>query len=130
MSNLRGQISLEYLLVLAAFFAALVIFLPAVNYATEKVFESSSAILAKNISNKLSEECSLFSFLGDGSKKYFHFVNTNKLSFSSNGKTISVSSGEKEFAFECTANSFSFSTEKSVDILMKKSAGSITFEFE
>jgi len=93
----RAQVSLEYLLLLAAFFGALALILPAISFSVNEFYSSNDTILAKNVSEQIKEQINLFSFLGDGSKKVFDFFPSQKIVLYSNNQSIFVSSSKKEF---------------------------------
>lgn len=96
----RAQVSLEYLLILAGFFAVLAAILPSISYATEAFNTAQDTVLAKQISEKISEQTHLFYYLGDGSKKEFEFFSQTKIVVESDGSKILVSSNQKIFESE------------------------------
>ena len=93
----KGQISLEFLLVLLGFFSALAIVLPAVSASMHSFFEASDSALAKQIAAKIQDEASSFEFLGDGSKMVFEFVPSEKITVSSEGNRVFFSTSSKKF---------------------------------
>ena len=95
--NSRAQVSLEYLIILAAFFAVLAVTLPAAASATNQFFGASDAMLAKSISQQVQEQENLFHFLGDGSAVTLEFVPAKLVSIYSEGNELVIIGGEKEF---------------------------------
>ena len=96
----RAQVSLEYLLILAAFFSALAIALPAINYSIDQFAQANDVLLAKDISEKLGEQLSLFDFLADGSRKTFEFVPTRKILISMQNKQLVIATEQKSFTLQ------------------------------
>jgi len=96
----KGQVSIEYLLLFAAFFAVLGISLPVISYSVDAFFVSSDVILAKKVSSDLNESISLFSFLSNGSSKSLSYVSSKGIGFSQKGGVLAVSVGEKSFGVE------------------------------
>ncbi len=107
----KGQVSLEYMLILAAFFSALAIALPSITYAINQFQTANDTLLAKNISEKLEEQISLFDFLGDGSKKTFEFVPTNKIIIQIQSGEIIIASEQKSFTLKLKNSQNNFSEE-------------------
>ncbi len=103
-NKICAQSSIEYLLILTAFFAALGLIIPAISYGLEGFFLANDTILAKNISEQLKEECSLFSFAGNGSYKEVTYGPSKSINFKSDGTNIAVSSPQKSFSFSCKTN--------------------------
>jgi len=97
---MKAQVSLEYLLILAGFFSALAIFLPAINYSVEQFSLANDTLLARDISEKINEQINLFEFLGDGSKKTFEFIPTNSISISLQSGELEISSKQKSFSLK------------------------------
>jgi len=95
--KVQAQVSLEYLLIIAGFFSALAIALPAINYSTEQFTEANDTLLAKDIFDKLNEQINLFEFLADGSQKTFEFIPTKSISISIQNKQLTISSKQKSF---------------------------------
>jgi len=106
----KAQVSLEYLLILAAFFSALAIALPAINYSVDQFALVNDTLLAKDISQNLEEQFSLFEFLGDGSKKTFEFVPTRNIFMSLQNKQLIISTEQKSFIVQ-TNSQQTFSQE-------------------
>ncbi len=95
-----AQVSLEYLLILAAFFSVFSIILSSVLFAMDSFNSAQDTILAKQISEKISEQVKMFSYLGNGSKKEFEFLPINKITIYSEGTKIIISSEQKSFEIE------------------------------
>ncbi len=93
----KGQVSIEYLLLFAAFFGVLGISLPVMGYSVDAFLISSDILLAKKISSDLNESISLFSFLADGSSKSLYYFAAKEINFSENTGTLFISVGEKSF---------------------------------
>ncbi len=96
----RAQSSIEYLLLLTAFFGVLGVMLPVMSQTTQSFLSAGDELLAKRISNDLNEQVSLMKFLGDGSIKQFDYFASKSITVSSRGTSILFSSGEKEFPVE------------------------------
>jgi uncharacterized protein (UPF0333 family) len=75
----KAQVSLEYLILVAAFFSALLIILPTINNISNDFFVVNDSLLIKQVSDKISEQDNLFSFLADGSRKEFVFIPSKKI---------------------------------------------------
>jgi len=94
---MKGQVSLEYLLILAGFCSALLIIIPTINFVTNNLFITNDTLLAKDISKTIYTQDSLFSFLENGSKKEFVFSPVKELSISKTNYEIKISTIQKEF---------------------------------
>jgi len=106
----RAQSSIEYLLLLAAFFGVLGVMLPVMSQTSQAFLLAGDELLAKRISSDLTEQISLMKFLGDGSTKQIEYFASKSISISSKGNQILLSAGEKEFVVET----------KSIQILPKQ----------
>lgn len=95
--NFGAQSSIEYLLLLAAFFGVLGVMLPVMSTTTQSFVSLSDEVVAKNISKDLNEQISLMSFLGVGSTKQFDYFATTNISISSQGTKVILYANEKEF---------------------------------
>lgn len=95
----HGQVSVEYLLLLAAFFAALGIILPSVAASTNAFLSASDSALAKHIATDTHENVVLLSSMGNNSSLEEEYVPSQKITLYSKANTIVVSAG-KEFAIE------------------------------
>ncbi len=127
--NSRAQFSVEYLLVLLAFFGALAVIIPSISFASQQFFSANDTVIAKTIASTVEQDCSLFSFLGVGSKKELSFSVSEKVVLSSNGSLFSIKTSQKDFSFPCKSNSFSFETEKSFLIKIEKKEEGVVFAF-
>ena len=114
---MKAQVSLEYLLILAGFFSALAISLPAINYSVEQFSLANDTLLARDIFEKTNEQMNLFEFLGDGSKKTFEFIPTNSISISLKNKELIISSKQKSFSLKIDSTQ-NFSNEFSSKFVM------------
>jgi len=125
-----GQVSLEYMLILAAFFSALAIALPAITYSTNEFKIASDSLLAKSIFEKAREQISLFDFLADGSEKIFEFTPTKMIFVESSADKLTISSEKKSFTIK-KENNLGFSKEFSSKFFMriKKESSIVSIEF-
>jgi virulence-associated protein VagC len=80
------------------------IMLPSVSYAIDSFNSAQDTVLAKQISEKISEEASMFYYLGNGSKKELEFFSQNKIVIHSEGTKIIISSAQKSFESETFFN--------------------------
>jgi hypothetical protein len=96
-SGQSGQSSLEFLLLLLAFFSALALVLPAVSYSADAFFGAADSSLAKQIASEVRERASEMEFMGDGSRIVQEFVPARGISVFSDGNKIIFSSGQKSF---------------------------------
>lgn len=127
---MKGQVSLEYLLILAAFFSALAIALPAISYATNQFQIASDTILAKNIADQLTEQVTLFEFLADGSSKTIEFVPAKEISFLLQNSELIISSSEKDFILKInSAQNLEESFNSKFFITIKKQNNKIELSF-
>jgi len=95
--NQKAQVSLEYLLLLAAFFAIFAIFVPVAAEVSTGFLGASDDFLAKRIAHDLNEQVSLFSLLGEGTKKTIEYSPALKIIIYSQGNEVVVDSGRKQF---------------------------------
>ena len=127
---MRGQVSLEYLLILVAFFSALAIALPAINYSVDQFAQANDTLLARDISQKLEEQLSLFDFLADGSKKTFEVIPTKKISISLQNKQLIISTEQKTFKIQTNSQqSFSHEFDSKFEITLAKINNNSNFSF-
>ena len=127
---MKAQVSLEYLLILAGFFSALAISLPAINYSVEQFSLANDTLLARDIFEKINEQINLFEFLGDGSKKTFEFIPTKSISISLRSGELMISSKQKSFSLKIdSAQKFSneFSSKFVMSIEKVKGVSEIYF---
>jgi hypothetical protein len=127
-----AQVSLEYLILLAAFFSALAIIIPSISFASEQILFAQDTLLAKEITQVVREQVSLFSFLADGSEKTFEFFPAKKIIVSCSQNSLSVSSPQKEFVVDAQCSEFFFSSEftKKFSLSVKKISGKTLLSFE
>ncbi len=93
----RAQSSLEYLLLLAAFFAVLATFVPVIANISTGFLGASDDFLAKRIAQDLNEQISLFNSLGEGTKKSFEYSPVSKIIIYSQGNDLVIGSERKQF---------------------------------
>ena len=98
--NQKGQSSLEYLLIVTAFFSILGIVLPVAFSTVNSFLSTTDDLLAKSISEDLVENISLMSFLGEGSIKTFEYFPSKSISFSSTGTKLNILTESKNFEVE------------------------------
>ena len=128
--KVQAQVSLEYLLILAAFFSALAIALPAINFSVAQFVQANDTMLAKNISQKLEEQFSLFEFLADGSKKTFEFVPTKDISISMQNNQLTVFTKQKSFIIQTNSKqNFSHEFDSKFEIILTKTKGKTEIYF-
>jgi len=130
-SNQKGQSSIEYLLLVTAFFSVLGIVLPVASSTVDSFLSTSDDLLAKSIANELNENISLMSFLGEDSVKTFEYSPIKNISFSSSGSKLNISTESK--VFEVETNSVQIipktSFEKNFSITLLKTNKGISISF-
>ena len=99
----KAQVSLEYLILLAAFFSFFGLMLPVIIGVTQNIVFSSDDLLAKRISEEIQEQVGLFEYLGDGSEKVFEYVPASKIILYSSGSEIVIDSTRKQFKVICSS---------------------------
>jgi len=128
----KGQSSIEYLLILTAFFASLGIILPIIESSTGSFLLISDTILAKNISEELKEQCNLFNYSGNGSSKEYIYLPSKMIKIKSDAKIITISpsnDNSKEYIFSCKNSSvFEKSFESKFIITISKENDSIVID--
>lgn len=97
MKEKNAQVSLEYLLVIAVFFSALLIIIPSISNASQQLLVANDTILAKQISDLIQQEDNMFSLLADGSSKQYEFIPSNYLKIKMKNNTFEISSKQKAF---------------------------------
>jgi hypothetical protein len=97
----KAQVSLEYLLLLAAFFSAFAVLLPVISDSAKNFLYASDVVLAKRISSEVTEQVSLMAFLGDGSAKKFEYFPSKSIVVFSRGNGVVFSAQGKEFFSDC-----------------------------
>ena len=98
--NTCAQSSLEYLLLLAAFFACLGLALPIMFQTTQDFLSTEDDLLAKRISNTLTEQVNLMQFLGDSSQKSFEFIPLKSISIYSKSSELIIETKNKSFSVD------------------------------
>lgn len=128
----KGQSSIEYLLILTAFFASLGIILPIIESSTNSFLLISDTILAKNISEELNEQCNLFNYSGNGSSKEFIKLPSKMIKIKSDTKMITIlpsNDNGKEYVVYCKNNSvFEKNFESKFSITISKENDSIMID--
>ncbi|MFA5125544.1 MAG: hypothetical protein WC462_00895 [archaeon] len=94
----KAQSSLEYLLLLAAFFAVLGLVLPVISNTTQSFLSAEDDLLAKHIYEEVQEQVNLMSFLGNGSVKQLEFVPAKFITLYSSGNDLFIESENKKFS--------------------------------
>ena len=130
--NQKGQSSLEYLLIVTAFFSILGIVLPVASSTVTSFMNTTDDLLAKSISQELSENISLMSFLGEGSVKTFEYFPTKGISFSSIGTKLNIFTESKNFEVETNYVQVipKVLFEKSFSVILNKTNKGIIVSFE
>jgi hypothetical protein len=123
---MKGQVSLEYLLILAGFFSALAISLPALNYSIDQFSQATDTMLAKDIYQKLSEQVTLFEFLANDSIKTFEFIPINNISISLENKNLTIFTEQKVFTLKINSNQVFTNEFKSKFIIILKKENELT----
>ncbi len=130
--NQKGQSSLEYLILVTAFFGILGIFLPIASGTVDSFLSTSDDLLAKSIADELSENISLMTFLGEGTVKTFEYSPVKSISFYSTGTKLNISTESKLFEVETNVIQIipKIYFEKSFVIILKKTNKGIIVSFE
>lgn len=128
----KGQVSLEYLILIAAFFSALLIIIPTINLIVNDFLIMNDSLLLKQISEKISEQDKLFVFLGDGSRKEFEFFSTKEILLKTSGKNFILSNSKTNLSVLLYSNQIT--NEKNFDskfkIIIEKINGETKILFE
>jgi hypothetical protein len=126
----KAQVSLEYMLLLCAFFAMLAFVLPVMIDSTNSFLSSSDVVLAKRIADEVNEEVSLFSFLADGSSKSFEYFPAKSIIVYSRKTSIVFEANGKEFLSDFASTQFFPKKEFSskLSFILKKEGGKVLFE--
>lgn len=127
----NGQVSVEYLLILAAFFSVLALMLPLVSNSVDQLFFANDIILSKKIINTIENEDEKFLFLADGSNKSYEFIPSKSIFIKIKNNNLKISSGEKEFELELNNSQSDFEKEfnEKLFINIKKENNKTIFEF-
>ena len=125
-----GQVSLEYLIILGAYFSVFALMLPIVFEIIDAFLDSSDSIVAKNAADELIEKNDLLSYLGDGSEFLMTFVPAKEISvYSINGRVFFAS---KKNSFESILVKQNISSKKfnsKFSVSIRKESGGIILEF-
>lgn len=101
-----GQVSLEYLLLLAAFFSVLGIIFPVITSSSQAFLESSDVLLAKKMAAEISEKASLLAFLADGSQFSLEYSPAKEVVVYSQGSQIVAEASGKSFFAQTNSQQF------------------------
>lgn len=93
----KGQVSLEYLLILCAFFSAIALIIPIISFSTDQLNQAIDASTSKEIIQTLKENDELFLFLSNNSQKIFEFTPVKEINILINQKEVNIYSKEKVF---------------------------------
>lgn len=115
----KAQVSVEYLLVLAAFFSVLGLILPQVSISTEQLFLANDVILSKKIINIIESEDEKFLFLADGSNKKYEFIPSKEIDIKINNNNIIIGTNQKEFDLELIYSQDNFERKFSEKIYLE-----------
>ncbi|MCX6803636.1 MAG: hypothetical protein NTY48_03625 [Candidatus Diapherotrites archaeon] len=96
----RAQVSLELIILFAAFFGMLALILPVMSSSLGALIESSDASLARRISIEIADASSLMGFLAEGSVKEFDYYPAKSISVYSSGSQVVFESASKKFFAE------------------------------
>ena len=69
--KMRGQISLEYMIVLSALFSVILVFMPMISETYDAGLFAVDVLNAKQFSNDFSNSLSELNFFSDGARKTF-----------------------------------------------------------
>jgi uncharacterized protein (UPF0333 family) len=127
----RGQVSLEFLLLIGVFFSCLLLILPAINFSMQQIMNTNDVLLAKQISQIVENEDDLFLFTGNGSSKEFEFIPTNKITLKTQGNNFEVFTEQKKFTTILsgiqTTKEISFTTKFFISIKKENDITKIDF---
>ncbi len=93
----KAQASIDYLLVMLGFFAALAIILPSITQASQSFLSASDSITAKQIADDIQAQSTMLSFLGNGSKKTLEYNSIKEININASGNKIIISTESKIF---------------------------------
>ncbi|MFA6269278.1 MAG: hypothetical protein WCW13_04270 [archaeon] len=94
----HGQSSLEYLIILAAFFGVLALVLPVITESTQGFLSASDDMLAKRIAEETTNQISLMSFLGEGSEKTLAYSPIKQITVYSQNNDFFVETQNKKYS--------------------------------
>lgn len=130
-NNNSGQVSLEYLLILVAFFATLSLILPIIFFSIDEVFFVIDAVNIRKIANIIEKNDELFLFLANDSFKKIEFDVIKKINIITQGRKLIISSREKEFIVMLNDEQSNFNKkfETKFYVEIKKENGKTKFNF-
>lgn len=99
----KGQVSLEYLLIVTAFFSILLIILPVAFNTMNSFLFANDDLLAKSIVNELKENISLMNFLGDGTVRVFDYSPSKGMTIYSMGSKVIILTELNSFEVETSS---------------------------
>lgn len=103
---MRGQVSLEFLLIMAALFGFLALIVP-VSFGFAQEFVSSTDVLsAKRAASDVSGAVSLMQFLAEGSCEIFDYSSAGGIEVYSLGSKVIFQSGGVQFPIETNSSQF------------------------
>jgi uncharacterized protein (UPF0333 family) len=128
----KGQISLEFLLIITVFFSSLLIILPTINYSSQQIMQANDIILSKQIFQITEKEVQQFAFLADGSRKEFEFIPTKEIMLETKSNTFKISTQNKSFSLTLPNNQINSikSFSKKFKIIIEKIKGNTIITFE
>ncbi len=128
----RAQVSLEYLILVAAFFSALLIIIPSITFVVNDFLLINDSLLLKQISEKVLEQDSLFSFLSDGSRKEFEFVPAQEITLKTINNNFILSNPKKSIIVElfATQNNVEKKFDSKFRLIIEKSNNQTKIFFE
>jgi uncharacterized protein (UPF0333 family) len=128
---MKGQVSLEFLLLIGVFFSCLLIILPIINFSVQQIMNTNDILLAKQISQIIEVEDNLFLFLGDASSKEFEFIPTKKITLKTTTNNFEAFTDQKSFTIELNDNQITkeseFTTKFFVSITKENDKTKISF---
>ncbi len=133
MSKMKGQLSIEYILLLAVSLAILCILFASYSYLYKAGVYANDVLNAKNFSISFSSFCQTSSLAGDGTKtELLANVLENWVIRNKDKKVLiivkSKTNKEKEFFFDCApgfVSSFDFNLSESKHLILEKKKGKI-----
>ncbi|MDD4128177.1 MAG: hypothetical protein PHY04_00370 [Candidatus ainarchaeum sp.] len=131
-SNAKGQVSLEYLLIVTAFFSILLIVLPIAVNTMDSFLFASDDLTAKSIVSELNENISLMNFLGEGSSRVFDYSPLKGLTIYSIGSKLIIQTESNNFEVETFSPQLIQKTffDSKFSITLKKSSKGIVVQVQ
>ncbi len=128
----KAQVSLEYLLLVSAFFSSLLIIIPTINVIVNDFLVLNDSLLVNQISEKVSEQDELFLFLSDGSKKEFYFLPSKEIFLKTINNELIIYNTKKSISIKLSSSQKTI--EKSFNskfkIIVEKKFGKTIISFE